>query len=617
MSSKQTLVEKIVQKFVKESKPVFSGDYVTIQPKHCLTHDNTAAVINKFKTLSVTKVKNPKQPVFVLDHNVQDKSEMNLKKYKNIENFAKEHSVNFYNAGRGIGHQVMCEEGYAWPLSVVVASDSHSNMYGGIGCLGTPIVRTDAASIWATGETWWQIPKIAKVEFVGKLQPGVTGKDVIITLCGLYNSDEVLNHAIEFTGEGVNTLSIDDRLTIANMTTEWGALVGLFPCDSNTLNWLEYQKSKNITIESILNLEKNNFKSDEGSFYSKHITLDLSLVSPYISGPNHVKIMQSANEIQKKKIEIQKAYIVSCVNSRTSDLEEASKILKGKKISKNVELYISAASSNVLKECEDSGVWKDLLDSGATPLTPGCGPCIGLGTGLLEDGEVGISATNRNFKGRMGSRNAEVYLSSPGVVAESALNGYIKSPYSVEDSLLKKQIKENKQQKNISSVELTEGFPKEIEGDFIFCYQDNLNTDGIYPGKYTYNENITLEEQAKVCMENYDTEFVNLTKEGDILVSGYNFGTGSSREQAATSLKAKGIQCLFAGSFSETYKRNAINNGFLVIEVPELVNYFKEKFGQSKLTVQTKFKAKINFEKSNVIVITDKNEELEFSFSPD
>ena len=152
----------------------------------------------------------------------------------------------------------------------------------------------------------------------------------------------------------------------------------------------------------------------------------MSLISPFISGPNHVKVMQSAFEIEKKKIEIQKAYIVSCVNSRTSDLQEASKILKGKKISKNVELYISAASSNVLKECEDLGIWNDLLDSGAIPLTPGCGPCIGLGTGLLKDGEVGISATNRNFKGRMGSRNAEVYLSSPGVVAESALHGYIK-----------------------------------------------------------------------------------------------------------------------------------------------------------------------------------------------
>jgi homoaconitate hydratase len=155
-------------------------------------------------------------------------------------------------------------------------------------------------------------------------------------------------------------------------------LVGLFPCDSKTFNWLDHQRkiSSRITLDSILNLEKNNLSSDYDSFYSKNIILDLSTVTPHVSGPNHVKVMKSVSEIEKEQIKIQKAYIVSCVNSRTSDLEEASKILKGKQISKEVELYISAASSNVLKECEDSGVWKSLLDAGATPLTPGCGPCI-------------------------------------------------------------------------------------------------------------------------------------------------------------------------------------------------------------------------------------------------
>jgi homoaconitate hydratase len=167
---------------------------------------------------------------------------------------------------------------------------------------------------------------------------------------------------------------------------------------------------------------------------------------------------------------------------------------------------------------------------------------------------------------------------------------------------LTKNYKESKKEVTSISIEMAKGFPKEIEGDFIFCPQDNLNTDGIYPGKYTYNESISLEEQAKVCMENYDPEFVKIAKSGDILVGGYNFGTGSSREQAATSLKAKGIQCLLSGSFSETYKRNAINNGFLVIELPELVNYFKDLFGTSTLTVSTKFKGKINFVNSTVTV---------------
>ncbi|MQY64465.1 MAG: homoaconitase, partial [Calditrichaeota bacterium] len=237
----QTLIEKIAQHFAMDLEPgqeVRSGDFISIRPAYVMTHDNTGAVMGKFRAIGASKMAIPRQPIFALDHNVQDTSEANLKKYADIEAFAREMGVDFYPAGRGIGHQIMCEEGYAWPGSFVVASDSHSNMYGGLGCLGTPVVRTDAAAIWATGRTWWQIPPVARVELHGQLPPGSTGKDVIITLCGLFNSDEVLNHALEFTGGGVAHLSIDDRLTIANMTTEWGALAGVFPVDDVTIRWL-------------------------------------------------------------------------------------------------------------------------------------------------------------------------------------------------------------------------------------------------------------------------------------------------------------------------------------------------------------------------------------------
>jgi len=234
----QNLIEKITQKNcldLTENQKVRSGEFVTIQPSYVMTHDNTSAVIPKFRNIGAKKIANPRQVVFTLDHNVQDKSEKNLNKYKNIENFAGEMGVDFYPAGRGIGHQVMCEEGYAWPGTFVVASDSHSNMYGGLGCLGTPIVRSDAAAVWATGKTWWQIPPVAKINLNGNLQKGVTGKDVIIILSGFFNHDEVLNFALEFAGDGVKNLTIDQRLTIANMSTEWGALAAVFPVDENTI----------------------------------------------------------------------------------------------------------------------------------------------------------------------------------------------------------------------------------------------------------------------------------------------------------------------------------------------------------------------------------------------
>lgn len=623
----QTLIEKIAQKHavgLTPNQPVHAGDYISIRPAYVMTHDNTGAVIPKFKSIGATKLSNPRQVVHTLDHDIQNRDEKNLAKYKKIEEFSKSMGADFYPAGRGIGHQIMIEEGYAWPGTMAVASDSHSNMYGGIGCLGTPIVRTDAAAIWATTRTWWQVPPIAKVELKGKLHKGVTGKDIIIALCGFFNHDEVLNHAIEFVGDGIKILSIDQRLTIANMTTEWGAMAGVFPIDEITIAWLNRRAEfievrglegvhsdidgngihPRINENRIAQLEKelSELKADANAFYAKELTIDLASIEPHVSGPNSVKTMTSISEIKKKQVKINKAYLLSCVNSRIDDLAEAASVVRGKIFAKHVKFYIAAASSEVQAESEKRGDWKILIDAGAIPLPPSCGPCIGLGTGLLEDGEVGISATNRNFKGRMGSPNAQAYLASPAVVASSALAGFINFDFQESPGKILGEIKINsKSEKTKSAVNIIDGFPSQLNGELIFCHQDNLNTDGIYPGKYTYNDDMTPQDQAKVVMENYDPEFSKIVKDGYILVGGFNFGTGSSREQAATALKYRGISLVIAGSFNETYKRNALNNGFLVIECPELVNDLKTKYGKEKLTVNTEITAKIDFQNSVLI----------------
>ena len=620
----QTLIEKIAEKYAVGLEPgqkVHAGDYLSIRPAYVMTHDNTGAVIPKFKSIGATKLANPRQVVHTLDHNVQDKSEKNLEKYRKIEEFSKSMGADFYPAGRGIGHQIMVEEGYAWPGNMAVASDSHSNMYGGIGCLGTPVVRTDAAALWATGRTWWQVPPIAKVELKGKLRKGVTGKDLIIALCGFFNNDEVLNHAIEFTGEGIKNLSIEERLTIANMTTEWGALAGVFIIDERTIDWLKKRAEfvskrgpenvnsdadgngthPRLNLQRIEELERNTLKADNDAFYAKELTIDLSTIEPLVSGPNTVKTMTPVSDLSKVKIN--KAYLVSCVNSRVDDIAEAAAIVKGKKVAEGVQFYIAAASSEVQAESEKQGYWQTLVEAGAIPLPPGCGPCIGLGVGLLEDGEVGISATNRNFRGRMGSPDAQAYLASPAVVASSAIAGNISYQWKEQNQKLLGEIKVNEKQESESiEVKIIDGFPKVLKGELIFCNQDNLNTDGIYPGKYTYIDDFTPRQQAEVVMENYDLEFGKIVNEGDILVGGFNFGTGSSREQAATALKYRGIKLVIAGSFSETYKRNALNNGFLIIECPKLVNDLKTKYGNDKLTVKTGITAEVNFVKSKITV---------------
>jgi homoaconitate hydratase len=585
----QTVVEKISQAHLAEGpkRPLRTGDFVAIRPHRVMTHDNTSAVMKKFQTIGAKKLQNPKQLVFALDHDIQNKDDSNLHKYQAIEGFAKYHGVDFYPAGSGIGHQIMVERGYVLPGSFVVASDSHSNMYGALGAVGTPIVRTDAAAAWATGDFWWQIPRSIQVVLEGTLPAGTTGKDVIITLCGLYNHDEVLNAAVEFSGPGVASLSMDARFSISNMSTEWGPLVGWFPVDAVTIKYLAgvkerlaAQRIERFTDQDIQNWVRNPPQPDADAVYAARIVLDLSQITPHVSGPDTVQKMSSLAEMEKNKVTIQKAYLLSCVNSRIEDLAAAANVLQGKQVAPGVKLYLGAASKWVQEEAERRGIWKTLLDAGANPLPAGCGPCIGLGVGLLEPGEVGISATNRNFKGRMGSRDAKCYLASPEVVAASALAGYIRGPFKVTDRTPVRTYKEFPASSAPEKVDILPGFPERVRGRLVFLPQDNVNTDAIYGKDYTYRDDVTLETMAKVAMENYDPQFSARTHQGDVIVSGFNFGTGSSREQAVTCLKAKGIPLVIAASFSQTYLRNAYNNGFLCIEVPELVKRLRSQFAK-------------------------------------
>jgi homoaconitate hydratase len=585
----QTVAEKICQAHLAEGpdRALRTGDFISLRPHHIMTHDNTSAVMKKFKSIGAPKVHDPRQPVFALDHDIQNTAEDNLRKYRSIEAFAKEHGIDFYPAGTGIGHQIMVEMGYVVPGSLCVASDSHSNMYGAVGALGTPVVRTDAAAVWATGEFWWQIPRTIQVVLEGKLNPGVTGKDVIITLCGLYNSEEVLNAVVEFSGPGVAGLSMDERLSISNMTTEWGALAGWFPVDAVTIDYLRKRLAvlskkgpARFGAEDLARWESNPPAPDPDAVYAARIVLDLAEVTPHVSGPDTVQVMSSVAEIEPKKIAIAKAYLVSCVNSRLSDIEEAARVLRGKKVAPGVKFYIAPASAETHVAAVASGAWGVLLDAGAIELPPSCGPCIGLGTGLLEPGEVGISATNRNFKGRMGSREAKCYLASPAVVAASAAAGYICAPVAqaARPAVRRRLDVLATSSAPAESVEILPGFPALVRGRLLFAPQDNLNTDGIYGKDYTYREDMTREMMAEVVMENYDPEFKNKARAGDVLVGGFNFGTGSSREQAVTALQAKGIPLVIAGSFSQTYLRNAFNNGFLCVETPELVNRLRSLF---------------------------------------
>ncbi len=611
------LVEKIAQRFavgLPEGRTVRSGDFLSIRPAHVMTHDNTGAVIPKFESMGALRVCHPKQPVYALDHDIQNKSEANLAKYAKIEAFAKKHGVAFYPAGRGIGHQIMIEEGFALPGTFVVGSDSHSNIYGAMGALGTPVVRTDAAAIWATSRTWWQVPDVVRVNLTGEPRPGVSGKDVIIVLIGTFNNDEVLNCCLEFAGPGVAKLSMESRTTIANMSTEWGALAGVFPYDEVTHSYL-LQRAEvmakrgdakpRLTAEIIDRINAEALRADDDAFYAKELDFDLSAATPHVAGPNEVKTIVPLPEIEQRNVKIDKAYLLSCVNGRLEDFVKAAKIIAGKRVADGVEFYIAAASSEIEEQARQVGAWGTLMDAGAIALPPGCGPCIGLGDGVLGGGQIGISATNRNFKGRMGAPDSQVYLASPAVVAASAVTGMITDPspgrVSAEESRAALHRGSavrtaTKPLPEAGAATILEGFPKTLEGELLLVPKDNMNTDGIYGKEFTYQDNLAPAEMGSKAMLNYDPKFQELAKEGDLLVGGYNFGSGSSREQAATALKYRGLQMVIAGSYSQTYKRNAFNNGYIVIECPELVEDLKKAFaGNKNPTIRTGQHAKVDY----------------------
>ncbi|KAJ2744194.1 mitochondrial Homoaconitase [Coemansia sp. BCRC 34301] len=629
----QTLVEKIAQRHavdLAEGSVVRSGDFIGIRPHHVMTHDNTGAVIPKFSSIGARRLADARQPVFALDHDIQNTSAKNQAKYAGIEAFAKAHGSRFYPAGRGIAHQVLVEEGHAWPGTMVVGSDSHSNMYGGVGCLGTPVVRTDAAAIWATAQTWWQAPPVARVELRGQLAPGVVGKDVIVALCALFANDEVLNHAVEFVGDGAGALPVEDRLAIANMTTEWGALAGLFAVDDVTLRWYdaraEHRAGAIVNADSVAKLRRDvaadprRWTADPDAVYAKTLWLDLASLTPHVAGPDSVKVAEPLAALEPRRVRINKAYLLSCVNSRQKDLREAADVVRAAqsargapaRVAPGVTWYVAAASSQVLADAKHSGDWQVLVGAGATPLPPGCGPCIGLGIGLLEDGEVGISATNRNYKGRMGSKAAHTYLSSPAVVAASALQGYICSPDTAIAGSARAQSSALPVRYGCelhtaapataatASASAIDGFPQSLSGRLIFLPADNLNTDGIYPGKYTYQDDISRDQMRAIVMENYDPEFARLVKPEDVVVAGANFGTGSSREQAATAILAAGVRLVVCASASETFKRNAVNNGLLVLESPALVAWLRTTFPEAPLTAVTGLNAKVDLVGGNI-----------------
>ena len=412
----KTFIQKIFENRI--GRQISEGEIIFVEPDYILTHDNTAAIIKKLSQVKEgIKVKYPNRIVIVLDHIIPAANAASANNHKQIRKFVKEQKIShFYDIGNGICHQVLPEKGLAIPGSVVVGSDSHTCTYGAFGAFSTGIDRTEAAGIWITGETWFKIPKTFKISLNGKFKKYVSAKDLILKIIGDLGADGANYKSVEYHGNGVNNLSISDRMTIANMAIEMGAKNGAFPVDEITEKWLKNRGVKNY--EKIW--------ADADAVYEKEFSYNLDEITPQIAFPHSVDNVKNISEAEGIKVD--QCFIGTCTNGRIEDLRIAAEILKGKKIHLETRLIILPASREIYQLAMKEGILEILSESGAVILPPGCGPCLGAHQGVMADGEVTISTANRNFKGRMGNKSASIYLASPATVAASALTGKISNP---------------------------------------------------------------------------------------------------------------------------------------------------------------------------------------------
>lgn len=399
-----------------------AGELLMCKLNLVLGNDITAPVaINEFKKMGATKVFDPAKIALIPDHFVPNKDIKSATMAKQMRDFAREQQVvHYYEVGRvGIEHALLPEQGIVAPGEVIIGADSHTCTYGAVGAFSTGVGSTDMAVGMATGECWFKVPEAVKVVLTGKPKPWVSGKDVILHLIGEIGVDGALYQSLEFTGEGVRELSMDSRLTIANMAIEAGAKNGIFPVDDVCRAYLAERVTREWTA----------FEPDEDAAYSRVVTIDLDTLDLTVALPHLPENTKPAREC--RDLTIDQVVIGSCTNGRISDMRVAAQILKGRKVDGRVRCIVIPGTQQVVKSCLAEGLVDIFIDAGAIFTMPTCGPCLGGFCGVLADGERAVSTTNRNFVGRMGHTGSEIILASPAVAAASAVMGRVATPEEV------------------------------------------------------------------------------------------------------------------------------------------------------------------------------------------
>ncbi|MFZ5939596.1 MAG: aconitase/3-isopropylmalate dehydratase large subunit family protein [Bacteroidota bacterium] len=547
-----------------------AGAIVFHRPDIVLTHDNTASIRKTFEKMGGLRVPDPDQLLVVLDHNAPPTSSKLATDYREIREFCVDQGITkFYDAGEGICHQLMAN--HAMPGMVIVGSDSHTCTAGAFNAMAAGIDRTETAGIWRRGETWFRVPDSMKIVLKGKLPPGVYAKDLSLWIIGMIGSDGGNYLSIEFHGEGVQSLSVSDRMTIANLASEMGAKNAVFPADE--------------VLEEYYGHRISGVWADPDAVYIRELTIDLEELFPLVAAPHNVDNIKALSEVEG--LEVHEGLIGTCTNGRIEDLREAAAVLKDNKIKEGFQLLVTPASRQIYLQAIEEGLITTFLKAGANVLSASCGPCLGTGQGIPADGFRVISTANRNFLGRMGNTKSEIYLASPAVVAASALTGKISSyrfsgkntayPYATPQS---------------ATVSIPADELRKTDGVWNYADVDNLNTDQMFAGNLTYN--VMSSDPAAILphlFKDFDPNFAAQVAPGDILFAGENFGCGSSREHPAVGLAYAGVKAVVVKSVNRIFYRSAINQGLLVIVHPDAVEAYKPgapvgiRFTEGEITI--------------------------------
>jgi 3-isopropylmalate/(R)-2-methylmalate dehydratase large subunit len=531
-----------------------SGAIVFAKPDIILSHDNTTSIYKTFRNMGGNKVADHRQMLVVLDHNAPPADSKLATQYQEIRDIVKQQGIkNFYDSGQGICHQIMSN--HARPGMLIVGSDSHTSTAGAFNSFAAGIDRTESAGIWKRGETWFRVPESIKIDLNGKLGEGVSAKDLALWIIGMIGSDGANYMSIEYHGNGVNSLNIADRMTIANLASEMGAKNAVFPADE--------------ILSDFLGEKIQGVWADRDAKYLREIEISLDDIFPVVAAPHNVDNIKSIYEAAGTVVH--EGLIGTCTNGRIEDLRIASSVLKGKKIKEGFQLNVIPASREIFLKAIEEKLISHLMEAGANVLTPSCGPCLGTGQGIPANGHTVISTANRNFLGRMGNREASIYLASPATVAQTALSGVITDPR-------KKPGTEKYPLKAVQSKtsEIKLGENRRAGNVWNYTDVDNFNTDQMFAGKHTYN---ILSSDPDAILPflfiDFDPSFCKNVTKGDIIIAGDNFGCGSSREHPSVGLAHAGIKAVIVKSVNRIFYRSSINQGLALIVHKEAVESYK------------------------------------------